>query len=116
MPKPASEFHTPSAPWEPGAVPGAWTRTLALDSESGDYTGLLRWDPGVDTSVQGPVSHDYWEEVYVLEGHFKDLSSDETYLAGMYACRPPGTPHGPWQTERGVLMLEIRYKQEHRSR
>jgi len=110
MAKPEMEFHLPDAAWEPGAVAGAWTRTLALDSQTGDYSGLLRWDPGVDTSEQGTVSHDYWEEVYVLEGHFKDLRLQQTYIAGMYACRPPGMQHGPWQTERGALMLEIRYR------
>jgi hypothetical protein len=27
----------------------------------------------------------------------------------MYACRPPGMEHGPWRSESGVVMLEVRY-------
>lgn len=53
--------------------------------------------------------HDYGEEVYLLEGELTDLRLGETFTAGMYACRPPGMPHGPWRTAHGVLMLEVRY-------
>jgi hypothetical protein len=81
---------------------------LAKDPDTGDYTRLLRFDPGVNTSLQGTRAHDHWEEVYILEGDLTDLRLDLTFGAGMYACRPPGMPHGPWRTERGALMLEIR--------
>jgi len=32
-----------------------------------------------------------------------------TFRAGEYACRPIGIPHGPYRTEAGCTMLEIRY-------
>jgi hypothetical protein len=27
----------------------------------------------------------------------------------MYACRPPGMPHGPWTAPTGCLTFELRY-------
>ncbi len=85
---------------------------MADDPAAGTYTGLLRYDAGVDTSPTGTRVHDYWEEVYLLGGDLTDLRLGETFTAGMYACRPPGMPHGPWRTEYGVLMLEVRYRAE----
>ncbi len=112
MAKPEQEFHQPAAPWTAvgGLVRGIWTRTLADDPATGAYTGLLRYEPGVDTSPTGMRAHDYWEEVYLLEGDLTDPRLGEMFTAGMYACRPPGMEHGPWRTERVVVMLEIRYK------
>jgi hypothetical protein len=111
MPKPELEFHSPAGPWiaVEGPVGGVWAKMLADDPDTGNYTRLLRFDAGVNTSVQGIRTHDYWEEVYILEGDLTDLQLKQTFTAGMYACRPPGMPHGPWRTERGTLMLEIRY-------
>jgi hypothetical protein len=87
-----------------------WTQVLAADAECGAYTGLLRFDPGVDTSPLGIRVHDYWEEVYILDGDLTDLRLGATFTAGMYACRPPGMAHGPWRTVHGVTMLELRYR------
>ena len=112
MAKPTREFHAPGAEWRAAGmgVEGIWAQTLAQDPETGDYTGLLRYDAGVDTSPTGTRVHEYWEEVLILEGEFTDISHGSTFSAGMYACRPPGMPHGPWRTARGVLMLEVRYQ------
>jgi hypothetical protein len=46
---------------------------------------------------------------HILEGDFTDLTLGETFGPGMYACRPPGMLHGPWRTDAGALILEIRY-------
>ena len=112
MAKPELEFHLPEGEWLPagGAVPGIWSQTLAEDHSTGAYTGLLRYEPGVDTTPTGTRVHDYWEEVYILAGDLRDLGLGQTFTAGMYACRPPGMRHGPWRTEQGVTMLEIRYR------
>jgi hypothetical protein len=112
MAKPELEFHQPSGPWlaAAGIVPGIWNLVLAEDAAAGACTGLQRYDPGVDTSPLGVRVHDYWEEVYILAGDLTDLSLGATFTTGMYACRPPGMPHGPWRTTHGVLMLEIRYR------
>ena len=111
VPKPEYEFHTPTGQWRPasGKVTGIWQQVLSADPETGAYTGLTRYEPGTDTSPNGPACHDYWEEVFILEGKLTDLRLDQTFQQGMYACRPPGMVHGPWRSESGVLMLEIRY-------
>ena len=111
MPKPEYEFHVPQGEWRPagGEVDGIWEQILSYNPDNGDYTRLLRFDPGVDSSPNGTFTHDFWEEVFIVEGDLTDLRLESTFKAGMYACRPPGMPHGPWRSEEGVLMLEIRY-------
>jgi hypothetical protein len=106
----AREFELPAAPWveDDSVVRGIWSQMLSTDPDSGDQTGLLRYEPGVDTSAIGVRVHEYWEEVYILDGDLTDLRLDQTFTRGMYAYRPPGMPHGPWRSEHGVLMLEIR--------
>ena len=85
-------------------------RILARDEATGMLTRLLRWEPGVDTSRIGQVTHEYVEEVLILAGSMRDLTLDERFSAGDYACRPPGMVHGPWATEEGCEMLEVRYR------
>ena len=114
MAKPEYEFHQPMAEWRPAegalsAVTGVWRQVLARDPATGVYTSLTRFEPGVDTSPAGPARHDYWEEVYILEGDLTDLALGQTFHQGMYACRPPGMLHGPWRSESGALTLEIGY-------
>jgi hypothetical protein len=107
MPKPALEFF-PVASIEWTAVsPGVWQRVLARDGEL--LTRLLRWDPGFESTE--PAVHDYVEEVYILSGAMHDTTLDRIFSAGDYACRPPGTVHGPWTSAAGCEMLEIRYAQ-----
>jgi ChrR Cupin-like domain len=110
------DFHIPRASWRPsaGGVRGMFEQELAFDPDTGGYTGLLRYDPGVDTTPIGPRIHDYWEEVYIISGELIDVHSEATFTAGMYVRRPPGQVHGPWRTRLGVLMLEIRRPQNGR--
>lgn len=82
-------------------------KILSHDSATGDVTRLLRFDPGVETS--GIITHDFWEEVWILEGSLIDLGKNQTFTAGMYACRPPGMVHGPYRTPSGCMTLEMRY-------
>ncbi|MCX4878817.1 MULTISPECIES: cupin domain-containing protein [unclassified Streptomyces] len=107
MSRPQSEFHRPEAPWRrpPGSPDGVWEQVLAEDPDSEDATVLQRYEPETDTSAQGPVRHDFFEEVYVVEGSLTDLRLGETFTAGMYAYRHPGMEHGPWTSTEGVLML-----------
>lgn len=112
MPKPELEFSFPSASWQTPAgstAHGISEQILSHDPESGAYTRLLRFEPGADSSVNGVQRHDFWEEIYVVDGDLTDLTLGERFTAGMYACRPPGMPHGPWRSESGVLMVEFRY-------
>jgi hypothetical protein len=55
------------------------------------------------------ISHEYFEEVYLLEGSLTDLTLGKTFHKGDYAARRPGMPHGPYRTDEGCTMLETRY-------
>lgn len=97
--------------WTPalgGIVPGLLERILSSEAP-GIATRILRFDPGVDTSKAGVQTHDFWEEVYILEGSLHDLTLNQTFPKGTYACRPPGMPHGPWRAPEGCMTFEVRY-------
>lgn len=111
MAKPELEFQRPADKWRqafPG-VEGAWEKILSRDPETGDYTRLVRFEPNTDVTGAGVLSHDFWEEIYIIEGELTDTRLNQTFTAGMYACRPPGMRHGPFLSRAGCLMLEIRY-------
>jgi ChrR Cupin-like domain len=93
-----------------GDDPKITERILATDPERGVATRILRYEPGADSSRLGVQKHDFWEEVYIVEGSFTDLTLNQTFTAGMYACRPPGMAHGPWRTDEGVVTFEVRYR------
>jgi hypothetical protein len=118
MPKPELEFFAPDhLPWRPvapsarGGAGGAGVteKILSEDPVTGDVTRLLRFAAGVETS--DTIAHDFWEEVWILEGELIDLGKGQTFTAGMYACRPPGMLHGPYRVPRGCVTFEIRYRQ-----
>ena len=94
-----------------GAVDGLTERVIVADDAAADgvITRMLRFAPGCDTTPNGTLAHDFWEEVYILQGSITDLRLNEKFTAGMYACRPPGMPHGPWRTGEGCLTFEVRY-------
>lgn len=110
--KPEREFFpVTDVEWTPalgGIVPGLFERILSVQSP-GVATRILRFDAGTDTSSAGVQRHDFWEEVYILEGSLHDLTLNRTFPAGTYACRPPGMPHGPWVAPEGCLTFEVRY-------
>lgn len=102
--------------WEtpPGYPEGIKQQILAgfLDEKNkrGFRTRHLRFEPGVYTTA--PFVHDYWEEVYLLSGDLivgndKDGNGGVKFHPNTYACRPPGTFHGPFKSETGCLLLEV---------
>ena len=97
--------------WQPieGLEGVAEELTLAMDEETGDYTRLTRFAPGADTTSFGPKSHDYPEEVFIIEGRLYDTAFDRWLTKGDYASRPPGELHGPFHSPEGCLVLEISY-------
>jgi hypothetical protein len=118
--KPHLEFHAVdmSGGWRvpPGYPKGIEQKILAgtLDETQhrGSRTRLLRFAPGVFTTA--PFVHDYWEEVYLIEGDLtvgNDAAGKggESFAPGTYACRPPGAAHGPFKSNRGCVLLEIHY-------
>jgi hypothetical protein len=116
MTKPEAEFFSvEGVEWTRVAGPaeGLWERILARDGLSNVATRMLRFEPGADTTPNGVQCHDFWEEVYILEGAIHDLTLDEEFAAGTYACRPPGMPHGPWRSAGGCTTFEVRYRAAH---
>jgi hypothetical protein len=110
--KPELEFHVPDGAWRvPGGSrsQGLHEKLLSADEDGTAYTRLLRFDPGAESSPDGPQVHDFWEEVFIVDGDITDLRLGERFTAGMYACRPPGMEHGPWRSDNGALMVEFRY-------
>jgi hypothetical protein len=115
MGKPELEFFRPdNIPWEPvtgsaqmgAGGPGVTQKILSKD-ERGNVTRLLHFEPGVETKET--IKHDFWEEVWILEGELVDLGKNQTFGPGMYACRPPGMPHGPYRITQPTTTLEFRY-------
>jgi hypothetical protein len=97
--------------WQPieGLEGMAEELTLAIDEASGDYTRLTRFLAGADTTAFGSKSHEYPEEVFIVEGRLYDAAFDRWLEKGDYASRPPGEPHGPFRTDEGCLVLEISF-------
>lgn len=104
--------------WEvpPGYPAGIQQKILSgsLDEQAkqGFRTRLLRFQPGIHTTK--PFVHDYWEEVYLVEGDLvvgndADGNGGEAFAPHTYACRPPGTFHGPFKSEQGCVLLELHY-------
>lgn len=99
-------------PWT--EIPG--TEGLTATLLNGDFdeaaarghrTRVVRFAPGGRTFE--PFTHDYWEEVYLIEGSITTPDTGETVHAPAYVLRPPGTEHGPFVSEAGCLMLETQY-------
>lgn len=116
MPKSTETYWNPLHPdsrqrWE--AIPGmeglAEQLTLAMDAITGDYTRLTRFLPGADTTAFGAKSHDYPEEIMVIQGRLYDAAFDRWLEVGDYASRPPGEVHGPFRTDSGCVVLEMSY-------
>src|SRR3970040_69867 len=89
-----SEIPSPTTP-EPaftgGVGEGISEKGLSRDDSTGDTTRLLRLDPGVESDEI--ITHDFWEEVIILEGSLIDKRLNKEFTRGMYACRPPGMVH-----------------------
>jgi len=114
------EFYTldMNAGWEvPAGYPAGIEQKIlsgGLDEKNrrGTRTRLLRFAPGVYTTV--PFSHDYWEEVYLVSGDLTVGNNEKgeggkSFVPNTYACRPPHSPHGPFKSVNGCLLLEMHY-------
>ena len=111
MPKEEREFFdTSTIDWKPvGAGSGATAegiteKILSHDPETGDYARMVNFSAGVET-----IDHDFWEEVIIIEGSLIDTRLNQEFTKGMYGCRPPGMPHGPYKSPNGCITFELRY-------
>jgi hypothetical protein len=100
-------FDVESLPWR-DLGNGLSERVLTGNPASGNYTRMLWFHPGVVTS-EGTLTHEFWEEVWIISGSIRDLRLEQDFSAGMYACRPPGMEHGPWASRDGCVTFEVRY-------
>jgi len=114
--KPELEFLDPTASAAFEWVPVEFDRTGSLSEmilsgshESGWVSRLLKFEPGCDTTPNGTLTHDVWEEVFIVSGSIHDVRLGRTFTAGMYACRPPGMEHGPWTAPDGAITFETRF-------
>ena len=118
--KPPVPFHMLDnvSGWEPvpGGAPGVEQKMLsgALDEDAkvGVRTRLIRFQPG--TVAPNVFVHDYWEEVYLISGKLVNGCDAQgaggtEFEAPSYACRPPGTEHGPFTSTNGCTFFEIQY-------
>jgi len=82
-------------------------KTLNIDLSTGVYTRIVRMLPGFESKVED--EHDYWEEVFYLEGELVEEKKRITLKRHSYECIPPHTKHGPFKTEVGCELLVITY-------
>ena len=108
MAKKEQEIHeTDSIGWTPVAgSPGIFEKVLNVDPETGSVSRLLRYEPG--TRTQEVLTHDFHEEILVVEGSFIDTRSNVTFGKGYYGYRHPGMVHGPYYSKGGMMTFEIR--------
>ena len=90
----------------PGFASGVWEQIVSGGRDEGIATRFIRFDPG--SGKDAVVTHDFWEEVYVVSGTFE--CGGRAYPAGCVAVRPPGMPHGPFHSATGCLLFEVRYR------
>lgn len=93
-------------------VAGITVRTLSDDLDPhrrcGSRTRLLRLAPG--TATPAAHAHDYWEEIYVIEGSmlvYDGSDGEKLVTAPAYAAREPGFMHGPVRSDSGCLMIDF---------
>ncbi|KAK7061767.1 hypothetical protein R3P38DRAFT_2677927 [Favolaschia claudopus] len=113
MPKPEIEFK-PATSFPETITPDLSTHKLSADPDTGDNTVLLTHKPG-STWGHPVCTHEYWEEVYIIEGRLFDETLKQWFEAGSYCCRPPGMLHGPFRADDLVGCREIcwlRYPRE----
>lgn len=92
-----------------GNVSGLYERVISESTSGSELVRILEFSPGTDTTPNGVQSHDYWEELYIIEGSVIDLSLNKKFSKGMVASRPPGMKHGPWKSPNGCIMFEAHY-------
>ncbi|MEM6677159.1 MAG: cupin [Pseudomonadota bacterium] len=100
---------TPSPGYPDGFAHQVLADDLDAETRTGSRTILQRIAAGART--EGVLLHDEAEEVFVFEGDLivGEGAAAERFEAPAYACRPGGTPHGPFASEGGCLILAVFY-------
>lgn len=99
---------TNSISWEKveGGPNGVEEKILCRDPETGSYTRLVKFKPGVE--VLETLEHDFYEEIYVIKGTIVNLVTNSIVTEGSYCFRHPHMKHGQFRTPDVAILLEIR--------
>jgi hypothetical protein len=97
--------------WTPlEGFPGLTVALLSDDLDeaagTGSRTRLVRFGAGASTAQV--LRHPYWEEVLCLSGSLHDRAAPDLPLT-RFVRRPPQTPHGPFISPAGCLLVEFQY-------
>ena len=85
-----------------GGYNGTMEKVLSYDPETGNYTRLLKFPP--QTEMPEVLSHDFCEEIYVVDGYLTDTNKNLTMAKGYYGS------HGPYSIPLGCMTMEFRYQ------
>ena len=91
-------------PWTDWLMPGTYFKLLFCDLVSGNFTLLLKVDPGTKAAVHW---HLHNTEAYIIEGGFYYDDGDDKGYEGYYTCESAGAIHEPFTSPEGVTMLAI---------
>jgi hypothetical protein len=91
----------------PEGYPEGVYEMVLYEADDGSHSRFLRLDPGTET--EGVLTHEFYEEAYILHGELVDRTLETSFTAGMYARRTPGMEHGPYRSPNGCLTFEVRY-------
>ena len=67
-------------------------------------TSIVRYQPGSKFQTH---THDWGEEIFVLDGVFSDETGD--FPAGTYIMNPPGSAHAPFSESGCTLFVKLRH-------
>lgn len=93
--------------WEPVDDHDDIFEMVMYRDDDGSHTRFLRLESGA--KIDERLSHDHYEELFIIKGGIIDTYLNEAFTAGMYACRTPGMAHGPYVAPVGCLTIEFRY-------
>jgi anti-sigma factor ChrR (cupin superfamily) len=93
----AVRIDTAQAPWRPGLVPGL--SVMPLHEHNGISSALVRWAPNTRFN---PHRHPGGEEIYVLDGIFRDEQG--SYPRHSWLRSPRWSQHTPFTGEEGALI------------
>ena len=92
-------------PWIPSPEAGVERRLLERQGdEIARATSIVRYQPGSRFPAH---THEYGEEIFVLDGVFGDESG--LYPAGTYLMNPPGSAHAPFSDAGCTLFVKLRH-------
>jgi len=92
-------------PWQASPVAGIERRMLERDGhEIARATSLVRYAPGSKFDAH---THEFGEEIFVLEGDFCDESG--RYGPGNYLKNPAGSSHAPFSETGCTIFVKLRH-------